>query len=556
MSLQKFTDECRKIAGSRAGLLEKPPKQLADLALPCFSLGEKPVEIAANLAAELKKRITKGSLIKDISALGPYVNFYIDGDKFARIVLVDILKKKRYGSGARKKEKIILEHTSMNPSGPVHIGRVRNSIIGDALRRILMFDGYPVETYYFVNDIGKQIAMIVWAEKNKISPKSELIEQYKEYRKKHDFQTMFLYVSANELLKKEPLRMEEVEKILEKSEKGDKKEIARLKKVAKYCLAGQVETIKRIGIIFDKFVFESRFIENGAAKKVLAVLKRRKLLKNVDGALALDLSSHGLRDTVVLQRSNDTSVYLLRDLAYHVEKLSEAGCAINVLGEDHKIEFSELRAILQSILKIKKPLEAVHYSFVNFQGLRLSTREGQIAPLDALLDEGIRKALDEMKKRRKTQNASIAEHIAVAAVKYHIIRTDTMKAINFLWDEALSFEGDTGPYLQYTLARANSILRKSRKKPSVGRLNNEKEINLVKKLAEFPIIVGRCSKELKPHQLANYLHGLAADFNEYYHSIRVIGSAEEQKRLVLVKAFATVLKNGMNLIGIEPLERM
>ncbi len=557
MPFRKFSDECRKIAGPHAKLLEKPPKGVADLALPCFSLGE-PAKTAERLAEEWRKRISKVSLIKEIKAAGPYVNFYIDSEKFSGIVLAEISRKKgKYGAGARKKERIILEHTSINPSGPIHVGRLRNSIIGDSLLRILAHSGYSVETHYFVNDVGKQVAIIAWGEKSGIELKKELVEQYKKYKNKPDFKTMFIYVSANSALENEPAKMMEVEQILQKSESGGRKELAMLKKTAKYCLEGQVESLKRMGIAFDKFVNESIFIEKGSTKKALELLKRKKIIKRHEGAYVIDLSKHGLRETVVLQRSDGTSVYLLRDLAYHLKKLKKADCLINVLGEDHKIEFSELRTILQSILKINKPMEAVHYSFVNFHGEQLSTRLGQTAPLDMLMDEGVEKALAEMGKRKKsTPSAAAAKAIAMAAIKYHIIRTDTMKAINFIWEDALNFEGDTGPYLQYTLARARSILRKSRKTPKAGILNGEKEASIIKILSEFPLVVEKCAKELKPHHLAGYMHELAAEFNEYYHAVRVIGSGNEGQRLVLVNAVAAVLSNGMHLLGIEPLERM
>jgi arginyl-tRNA synthetase len=174
-----------------------------------------------------------------------------------------------------------------------------------------------------------------------------------------------------------------------------------------------------------------------------------------------------------------------------------------------------------------------------------------------LLDEGTEKAIEEINKRGKQKaNKLLAEKIAAAAIKYHIIKTDANKPITFVWEDALNFEGDTGPYLQYTYARAKSVLRKAGKKPKISQLSEEKEIALVKRISEFSSMVEKCAKELKPHHLAVYLAGLAAGFNEYYQSIRVIGSENEQAKLALVSALAITMKNGMQLLGIEPLEKM
>jgi arginyl-tRNA synthetase len=558
MPFEKFVQECRKIAGSHAGLLERPPKQLADLALPCFSLEGNPAETAVRLASEFSKKVDKNPLIFEIRAVGPYVNFYINSEKFSGLVVRQVMKEAAlYGKSRKIREKIILEHTSINPSGPIHVGRLRNSIIGDSLKRILAFYGHPLETHYYVNDVGKQIAIIAWGEKHKVKQNPELKANFKKYKAKSDFVTMFKYVAAYAAVEKSAAHMEEVEKILQKCEKGSKKDLAVLKKTSQSCLSGQMAVMKKLGIKFDKFVFESKFIENGSVKKILRQLKKDHLLIEKDGALTLDLSKYGLRETVVLARKDGTSVYLLRDIAYHIEKLKHAECAINVLGEDHKIEFQELKTIIHNLFKIRKSLEALHYSFVNFQGMRLSTRLGQTAPLDMLLDEGTEKAIEEINKRGKQKaNKLLAEKIAAAAIKYHIIKTDANKPITFVWEDALNFEGDTGPYLQYTYARAKSVLRKAGKKPKISQLSEEKEIALVKRISEFSSMVEKCAKELKPHHLAVYLAGLAAGFNEYYQSIRVIGSENEQAKLALVSALAITMKNGMQLLGIEPLEKM
>lgn len=549
-----FRKECEKLAGKNKKLLEQPPKGLgADLALPCFSFAKNPAETAKDLAKKYSKSLNKKSLIAKIESSGPYVNFHADWTILSEKLVKDIIKNKNeFGAGDKKKDLIILEHTSMNPTGPVHVGRVRNSIIGDCLRRLMFFCGYKVETHYYVNDVGKQVAAIYWAEKNKIpSAKSE---EYGKYKNKPDFKTMFQYVAANSELENNPGKMQEVDDIIVSAETGNKKILKGIKSVAANCLEGQKKVLSRLNIPFDCFDFESKYIENSGTKKILAKLRKEKLLKKHEGALGVDLSKYGLErrsGITTLVRSNGTSVYTLRDLAYHQEKLKKGSRAVNVLGEDHKVEFQELKKILH-LLNIKKPLDVVHYAFVSFKGMQLSTRRGRTAPLDLLIDEGIEKASMEMKKRNSTTKP---EKIAVAAIRYHIIKNDTNKQITFVWDDALRFEGDTGPYLQYTYARAKSILRKAKTKPKAGRLGDE-EKEVIKLLAQFPDIIAKAAEQMKPHVVANYISELASSFNEYYHATKVVGSKKEAERLALVQAVSIVLKTGLGLLGIETVEKM
>ncbi len=543
---QKFADECQKFSGKKVQL-SVPPKGIdADLALPCFSLGKNPAETAKKLGAG---KIPKGSLIKEVRPSGPYVNFYIDEKKISRLVLKDVMTKKgNYGKGSRKEEKILLEHTSVNPSGPIHIGRLRNSVIGDTLGRILKFYGYSVKIHFYVNDMGKQIAIILWGTKNNCSAGKEMTEKYKKYINNDDFRTMFTYVKAYEEVSEEEKKMSQVSEILQKAETGDKKFLTELKKISEKCLKGQVRSLKRVGIEFDEFDFESTFVMNHDVDGVMEKLKI--YLKKQDGATGLDLSSFGLerrKGILVLKRSDGTSVYILRDIAYHLEKTKKADWIINVLGEDHKVEFNELKTILKDLLKVKNKIDVVHYAFVTFEGLQLSTRKGITAPLDMLIDEGIEKA--------KKYSKDVAEQVTTAAVRYHLISYDLQKQVRFVWDEALNFEGNTGPYLQYSYARAKSIIKKSGKSPKIGELGKS-ELPLIKKISMFPRIVEKSAKDMKPHYIAFYCYELSSLFNEYYHSEKVIGSESEGERLALVSAAAEVMKICMKLLGIPVLERM
>ncbi len=580
-----FRKQCSELAGEYSKLLEQ--SKFADLALPCFRLSgeDSPVNRAQELAKIFSSTLTQNkseySLVKEIVANGPYVNFYVDKISFSNLVIRTILRGDLYSTKSNlikkekyKSQKIILEHTSMNPSGPVHIGRLRNSVIGDSVKRILEFVGYKVETHYYVNDIGKQIAIISFGVKRGIRPDKDLVNLYADYKSKPDFKTMFQYVASNDFVSrslkdkdkdknqnqnqnkanKPEAKSEteiEIEKIIQDCESGGPS-LKSMKSISKACLEGQLAVLKRLGIVFDKFDFESDYIS--PAKKLIKKLGPK--LKEENGALGLDLSSYGLRDFSVLARQDGTTVYLARDLAYHMYK-AQQGAIINVLGEDHRVEAQELRTILD-ILGVKN-VDIIHYSFVNFKGMRLSTRMGQIAPLDALIDEGIEKARREIKKRG-IGDTEQAKHIAIAAVRYHMIRTAPSKGINFIWEDALNFEGDTGPYIQYAHARAQSLLRKSKKRAKIGfapeHVINEDSIKIVKLLSNFPDIVERAADQKSAHEIAAYLHDLAAHFNTFYHSCRVIGSENESEMLGLVKATANVMKNGLSLLGIKALDKM
>ncbi|MAH42903.1 arginine--tRNA ligase [archaeon] len=562
---KQFTDEIRNLAKSNN--LELPPKNIkADIALPCFGKGD-PVENAKTKSQEIEKIISNSDysgLIKSVQPMGPYVNFELNYEKFNKLVIEQIqAQKDEYGNG-NEQGKILLEHTSINPTGPVHVGRLRNSLIGDSIRRILKASGYDIETHFYINDMGKQVALILWGMKNNLQTDKELEMNYEKYKTKSDFKTMFTYVAANKEMESNENVENEVAKLLQDSEKGGEtgKE---LREISENCVKGQKDILKKLGIIFDKFDYESTFVENKDTEKVMKQLSIELVKK--DGMIGLDLSKHGLKrekGIMVLKRKDGTSVYTLRDIAYHLYKLKEHDRIVTVVGEDHKVEMKELKFILENYFSSEfksKTMDVIHYAFVSFKDMQLSTRKGQTAPLDAMLDQGIEKAKQEIEKRDTyTKNIDErAKKIAVAAIRYTILKQEKNKQMTFIWDDALKFEGDTGPYLQYAYARAKSILAKSKKKPSLENLENltdELENKLIKQLALFPSTLKKSAEQEQINVIASYLNELASTFNEYYHNTKVIGTKEEEQRLALVQVVAQTLKNAMNLLGIETMEKM
>jgi arginyl-tRNA synthetase len=425
-----------------------------------------------------------------------------------------------------------------------------------------------------VNDVGKQVAIIALTlDKDlnfsfRISEFDELKERYQEYEGKDDFEIFFEYVVGNKLYETDEKFKEAVEKLIKDAESGDKNQLEKIKKAARICLKGQQQTYGRLGFVFDCFDFESEEIESGRVFKVLDELRKTEYWTSKDDVgEGLDLSSLGIEKRSglsVLTRSDGTTVYLARDISYHLRKLSRGDILINVLGEDHKLEFEELSKILKEILKVKKPVEVVHFSFVSFEGEKLSTRKGKTAPVDMLLDEAESKAAEEIIKRGIAEKET-APQIGVGAVKYHLLKTAPAKPITFRWEEALSFDGDAAPYIQYAHARSARILEKSGLKSEEINAKNldlsnlqPEEKNLIKELSLLPEKVASSAVGRKPHLLANYLYELASSYSRFYKECQVLSDDEAlmKRRLALVAGVKNTLKTGLSLLGIDSPERM
>jgi len=527
-------------------LLEVPPNpKMGDYAFPCFTLSKKlkknPVEISLELTRDLSKTLPAN--IESIEAKGPYVNFSINKNKLVKEILTHATKKD-YGRG-KEKEKILVEHTSINPNASPHVGRARNSIIGDSIVRILKFMGNKVEVHYYVNDVSKQIAILALNFKAK-DKFEDMLERYVEISKK---------IEKDENLEKQ------VFESLKKFEAGDKKTKELFNKIVRTCIEGQEKIFTKFGIKFDKFDYESKYIGKPSEKILHELEKTGKLFTDKDGRMVLDQSNTDLirkmkSPVFVLARSNGTGLYGLRDISYTIEK-SKHNKNIIILGEDQKLYFEQIAEAVK-LLGYKIP-EVVHYSFVLIQEdkkiKKMSTRRGELVLLEDFYKEAIKKAEAGIKKRGTKGDP---KKVAVGAIKYSMLKNDNDKNIIFSWDTSLNFEGDTGPYLQYSYARASTIVKKSKVKPSMKlpKELTDSEIKLVKKIGEFPEVVSRASKRLNPSGIANYSFQLAQTFNEFYHSSKVIGDENEAFRLNIIEAFRNTIKNSLDLLGIEVMEEM
>lgn len=527
-----------------ANKIEIPPStELGDFALPCFFLSSILKEDPSEIALEIREEMGSLKDFKEIQTKGPYINFFLDRGDFT-LKLIDEIKTKgdNFGSiNIGKGKKVLIEHTSINPNASPHVGRARNAIIGDSIVRILKFEGYNTEVHYFVNDVSKQIAMLVLAGAENL--------KFEDMLKK--------YVTIAAKIKKSKELENQVFDLLYKFEHQDVSISDKFNKITKTSVEGQRKILSQMGINYDFFDYESSYLNQ--TKQVLDDLQKTgKLFKDKDGRMVLDLKGTSIEGqmkspVLVLTRSDGTGLYPLRDIAYTLDKLSKSDFNIIVLGEDQKLYFQQIMEALK-LLGYAAP-KIVHYSFVLLsekgKSKKMATRNGDVVLLEDFLEKAIKKA--EKKSNKKTNG----EKVGIGAVKYAIIKNNPNKIINFNLDDALNFEGDTGPYLLYSYARASSIIKKSNKKANSDSKNiDKKEIELIKKMSEFEDVVKNSYENLNPSELANYSYQLAQVFNEFYHLCPVIGSKKEGFRISLVESFRQVLKNSLSLLGIDVLEEM
>jgi arginyl-tRNA synthetase len=545
--------------------VERPPDGMGDFAFPCFSLApfvkKSPIEIAKDIAAH----ISKNSWIEKVETKGGYVNIFIDSTYLTSVTLKSILEKKdTYGYLQKKKKKVIIEHTSANPNGPLHVGRARNPIIGDTLVRIFKAAGYDVESQFYLDDMGKQVAILAWGVNN--------VDQKhisSSNNKKADHQMVGFYQLANERMESDPTVAEQIGDIVKKLEKGDHRTIEMIHASYSPVLDGIKQSLQRINIHIDTYIPESTFVYDKSVDRIINELKQTPYCREQDAAYYLDMASfgiHGRNTNFFFLRNDGTTLYATRDIAYHRWKAQHADILINVLGEDHRLESKQVRIALE-LLQTKILPQVVFYAFVSLPGGKMSTRRGRVVYLDDLIDECIQRAYEEVKKRRsseltETQMKEIAQVVGIGSLRYNIIKVQPEKDIVFTWEDALNFEGNAIPFIQYAHARASSILAKTKIKKhtfEANLLTHNSEMILIKQLAQFPLIIDDACNGYKPHIVANFLYETASNFNQFYRDCPVLSEENpllRSSRLALVYATKIVLHNALEVLGITAPEEM
>jgi len=584
VSFERCVKEAFSILGiESAPVIERPRSGEADLCLVCFPLS-KGLEMSPEAVAGRIKSLLPEDDRWSLKVHSGYLNCIFNEGRYVREAADFIWRAgESYGELDRRGVKVIVEHTSANPNGPFHVGRARNPIIGDTLVRMMRAAGYDVEAQYWVNDMGKQVMLLVWGMAN--IPPSEISPPERD---KEDHLLVRYYQTANSRLEENSEVEEEINGLLKRYEdavsSGDWKlvisrtgaPVIKAEDVRNACLRvldGMRQSLSRLNVSFDSFVFESEVVEDGSLDEVVGELKKSGLCGEEDGAYYLDLSGSlkggdmdRFKKRFVFTRADGSALYTTRDLAYHRSKLVRCDRAINVLGEDHRYQSTMLRLALKEIGVNNEP-EVVFYSFVSLPGGKMSTRRGRVVFLDDLLDIAVERAGDEVKKRREDlsdeEMADISVSVGLGALRFNMISVQPEKKIVFRWEDALSFEGATSPFVQYSHARASSIIEKSEGLPEGEidwtKLVEDTERGLVKTLSRFREVIGRCADETRIHLMANYLVDTASTFNEFYRDCPVLSEEDPERkraRLALVEMTRRVIGRGLWTLGIDAPPRM
>lgn len=536
--------------------VEVPPKEeMGDYSLPCFKIKidnlNSPNEKANYLLNNLEY---DKNIISNISVLGPYLNFKVNTDNLGKEVIKEILSsKEKYGSTSEGINKsLLIEHTSINPNASPHIGRSRNSIIGDFLARLYTFNGYNVTREYFINDIGKQISMLLvgvkkGADLNKVT-----------------FNDMLkLYIDINEEAKTNPQLEKEVFHYLNLLENGDEIVREEFKKITDLCVEGQKKIFDKMDIHWDNFKHESDFVFENTTNQILSKLKEKNRLKeDENGRLYLDLEGYNIptkAPVLVLTREDKTSLYPLRDIAYTIYKM-EKNKDVNliVLGEDQKVYMEEISAALD-ILGYKSP-KLISYSFVLLNGDKMATREGKVVLLEDFIEEAKKKLNASFKSRGTTYSEENLLSLASSCIKYSMLNINRGKNINFNLEDATNFTGNSAIYILYNYARINSILNKSTFELNDNIvLDNALEKLIIKKLYDFKDIVKETVKTNESVIITKYLNDLCSLFSRYYEEVSILKEENitiKNSRLLLLNSIKIVIENSCTILGIKTIEKL
>ncbi len=522
-----------------------------DLSIICFPgaqvLKKSPEEVA-NIVSKLVSDI---KLVKKVSVVKAFCNIDLDWDSLVMDVF-DEIANEDYGRGFSKNESILVEHTSANATGPFHMGRARNPIIGDSISRLLKYNGYDVTTEYYVNDTGRQAATVAFGIKNFKGGPSE----------KQDHKLVECYRQASDALKNSEKVKSQIYQKMELIESGDKVALSEVKNAAEMMLSGMRSSLKRLNAEADSYFHESDLILDGSVNKVISSLKKSEICVEEDGAFYLDLRDKniaGRNQKFFFTRDNGLSLYTTRDIAYHLNKFERFPKALNILGEDHKLQSTLLNIALDE-LKSSKP-DNLFYSFVNLPGGKMSTRAGRVVYLDDMMEKIVTASFERLKEvdMSPKQKKILSEKIGIGSLRYNILKVQPEKGFTFNIEDALSIQGDSAPFAMYSHARMCSIIKKHGKNIPEMKVDADlidSEIELIRIMAKWPQIIELSSDKLAIHNIPNYIHQLSSQFNNFYRDCKVIGDVNESFRINLVFSVKRILFDALDIIGIEAPERM
>ena len=610
---------------------EPPSPEMGDISTPvCFQLARELRQPPRNIAESIVGHTRPGeaSLVSKAEALNGYINFHAEAGNYSRLVLETAIRlDEEYGFlKAPEPEKVIVEHTSANPIHPITIGTARNSIIGACLANLVRRRGHATSVHFLVNDMGRQVALATFGwtllgkpepdirgellvgaiyagtnvnmellrveeelreaeSKGNVYRAAELQEELEKYQTAADDLAASypeIFGKLKEKIRNVPDPAAEIVMINTAYENNEPGTVETVRRLVNICLDGFEESLGEMGITYDAFDYESDLVWDRKADEVLEALKNTPYVEVDQGALVLDCDGiardYGLKrrwglneaheiPRLVLVRSDGTTLYTLRDIAYSIYKFGQAERVINVIGQEQALAQLQLRIALVAIGKSQMGDNQLHYGyeFVKLAMGKMSGRLGRYITLLEVVEKSTELAYEEVTRRTpelpEAQRRDIARMVGYGAVKYTLLSVDANKTVVFDWGKALNFETNSAPFIQYSHARTCNILKKAeeRPKPGYGQLTDAKERELVNMLARFPEVFEGAAAELQPGDVTTYANSLADKFNSFYATQRVINAETPGlvgARLALVDAVRVTLRNALELLGIDAPERM
>ena len=547
------------------GMLEYPPdSKMGDLALPCFKLSKllraAPVKIAADLAERLSLEV-----IQRAEAVNGYLNLFLDGSVLADRVIPQVIEQgSRYGAPNLGEGKtVVLDYSSPNLAKPFHIGHLGTTVIGHSLKRLHEFAGYRCVGINYVGDWGTQFGKLIvaykkWGDRETVEQGGvdALVDLYVRINNA---------ISGNEEqgIPANPALADEARAEFLKMEQGDEENLALWKWLVEMSLQANEEIYRQLGITFDSYRGESYYTDKMPAQ--VQKLREANLLKLDEGASIVDLEEYGMPPCLILKRDG-SSLYPTRDIAAAVDRKEtyDFHKAIYVTSAGQSLHFAQWFKVVELMgYDWADRLVHVPYGTVSINGAKLATRTGNVILLRDLFGLAMDKvsAIMAEKNPNVEEKKAIAEAVGVGAIVFYYLSNNRIRDINFIMEDALSFDGNTGPYVQYTYARACSVLAKSESYDRKGALKvtAREEIDLIKTISRFEEVVREAIDDYEPSVITRYILDLAGDYNRFYHNCSILGAETDQikqTRLILTEAAKTVLGNAFDLICLAKTEKI
>jgi len=539
--------------------LEVPPSvQLGDYAFPCFPLAKILRKAPQAIAAELAAAFQPTPLVKEARASGPYVNFFVDRVAYSHAGLGTIIEQDtRYGRSEEGEGKtVVIDYSSPNIAKPFGVGHLRSTVIGNALYRIYDHLGYRVMRINHLGDWGTQFGKLIVAFK-RWGNETDLAT--------HAIQTLYdLYVRFHSEVETQPELDDEARGWFKRLEEGDSEARAIWQRFRDLSLQEFSRIYERLGISFDSQAGESFY--EPYLEPTIERIRQAGLVTVSDQALIVDLHAYTM-PPCLLRKKDEATLYATRDLAAAMYRHDTYGFwkMLYVVGADQRLHFQQVFKVLE-LMGFSWAKDCVHVDFglIRFNDEKMGTRRGNIIFLEDVLDRAVELAEQIVHEKNPTlpNKREVAEAVGIGAVIFTDLSTRRVKDVNFEWEKVLTFEGETGPYLQYTHARACSVLRKAnqpmRAVADCSPLTQDDEFDLVRLLTDYPAVLRRAAEHYEPFFVTDYLLTLSERFNKYYHNYRILidDAAVRQARLLLVKSVQTVIQSGLNVLGIKAPEEM